>query len=66
MTYRDGSYVANDAAKRTSVVLIKHHVAMTWSDVKFWMENLTKVPTGFLSIIQVPPMIQNKILPDTK
>jgi hypothetical protein len=42
-------------------VLIRHHVAMTWPDVKFWMESLTKVPTGFLPIIQVSLMIQNKI-----
>jgi len=60
MTYGDGSYVANDMARRTSVALIRHHLVMTWPDVKFWIENLTKVPTGFLPIIQVPPMIQNK------
>jgi hypothetical protein len=33
---------------------------MMWPDVKFWMKNLIDVPTEFLPIIQVPPMIQNK------
>jgi hypothetical protein len=47
----DVSYVAYDVARRTCVALIRHHVAMTWLDVKFWMENLTEVPTGFLPII---------------
>jgi hypothetical protein len=32
----------------------------TWRDVKIRMENLTEVPNGFLPLIQVPPMIQNK------
>jgi hypothetical protein len=41
-------------------VLIRHHVAMTWPDVEFWMENLTEVLIEFLPIIQVLPMIQNK------
>jgi hypothetical protein len=34
-----------------SVALIRHHVAMTWPDVKCWMENLTEVSTEFLLII---------------
>jgi hypothetical protein len=38
-------------ARMTSVALIRHHVAMTWPDVKCWMENLTEVSTGFLLII---------------
>jgi hypothetical protein len=32
----------------------------TWRDVKNRTENLTEVPNVFLSLIQVPPMIQNK------
>jgi hypothetical protein len=32
----------------------------TWRDVKIRKENLTEVPNGFLLLIQVPPMIQNK------
>jgi hypothetical protein len=32
----------------------------TWRDVKIRTENLTEVPNGFLPLIQVPPMIQNK------
>jgi hypothetical protein len=32
----------------------------TWRDVKSRTENLTEVPNVFLSLIQVPPMIQNK------
>jgi hypothetical protein len=34
--------------------------ADTWRDVKIRTENLTEVPNGFLPLIQVPPMIQNK------
>jgi hypothetical protein len=34
--------------------------ADTWRDVKIWTESLTEVPNGFLPLIQVPPMIQNK------
>jgi hypothetical protein len=29
--------------------------------VKIWTENLTKIPTKFLPLTQVLPMIQNKI-----
>ncbi len=43
--------MANDVARMTSVALIRHHVAMTWPDVKCWMENLTEVSIGFLFII---------------
>jgi hypothetical protein len=32
----------------------------TWRPVKIRTENLTEVPNGFLPLIQVPPMIQNK------
>jgi hypothetical protein len=32
----------------------------TWRDVKIQTENLTEVLNGFLPLIQVPPMIQNK------
>jgi hypothetical protein len=32
----------------------------TWRDVKIQTKNLTEVPNGFLPLIQVPPMIQNK------
>jgi hypothetical protein len=32
----------------------------TWRNVKIQTENLTEVPNGFLPLIQVPPMIQNK------
>jgi hypothetical protein len=32
----------------------------TWRAVKIRTENLTEVPNGFLPLIQVPPMIQNK------
>jgi len=32
----------------------------TWRAVKIRTENLTEVPNGFLSLIQVPPMIPNK------
>jgi hypothetical protein len=32
----------------------------TWRAVKIWTENLTEVSNGFLPLIQVPPMIQNK------
>jgi hypothetical protein len=32
----------------------------TWRDVKIQTENLTEVSNGFLPLIQVPPMIQNK------
>jgi hypothetical protein len=32
----------------------------TWRNIKIWTENLTEVPNGFLPLIQVPPMIQNK------
>jgi hypothetical protein len=32
----------------------------TWRDVKIRTKNLTEVPNGFLPLIQVPPMIQNK------
>jgi hypothetical protein len=32
----------------------------TWRDVKIRRENLTEVPNGFLPLIQVPFMIQNK------
>jgi hypothetical protein len=32
----------------------------TWWDVKIQTKNLTEVPNGFLPLIQVPPMIQNK------
>jgi hypothetical protein len=32
----------------------------TWRDVKIQTENLTEVPNGFLPLIQVPSMIQNK------
>jgi hypothetical protein len=31
-----------------------------WRDIKIRTENLTEVPNGFLPLIQVPPMIQNK------
>jgi hypothetical protein len=33
----------------------------TWRAVKIRTENLTEVPNEFLPLIQVPPMIQNKI-----
>jgi hypothetical protein len=32
----------------------------TWRAVKIRTKNLTEVPNGFLPLIQVPPMIQNK------
>jgi hypothetical protein len=32
----------------------------TWRVVKIWTENLTEVPNGFLLLIQVSLMIQNK------
>jgi len=32
----------------------------TWRDVKIQTENLTEVSNGFLPLIQVPSMIQNK------
>jgi hypothetical protein len=32
----------------------------TWRDVKIQTENLTEVPNGFLPLIQVLSMIQNK------
>jgi hypothetical protein len=31
-----------------------------WRDVKIRTKNLTEVPNGFLLLIEVPPMIQNK------
>jgi hypothetical protein len=37
-------------------VLIRHHMAMMWPNVKFWMKNLTDVPNEFLYLIQVPPI----------
>jgi hypothetical protein len=33
----------------------------TWRAVKIWTENSTDLPNRFLPLIQVPPMIQNKI-----
>jgi hypothetical protein len=33
----------------------------TWRAIKIWIENLTKVPNEFLPLIQIPPMMQNKI-----
>jgi hypothetical protein len=47
-------------ARKTSVVLIKHHVAMTWPGINFRTENLTEVLNGFLPLTQVPLMIQIK------
>jgi hypothetical protein len=32
----------------------------TWRAVKIWTKNLIKVPNEFLSLIQIPSMIQNK------
>jgi hypothetical protein len=32
----------------------------TWRDVKIQTKNLIEVPNGFLPLIQVSPMIQNK------
>jgi len=32
-----------------------------WRDIKIWTKNLTEVPNGFLPLIQILPMIQNKI-----
>jgi hypothetical protein len=32
----------------------------TWREVKIRTKNLTEVPNGFLPLIQVSPMIQNK------
>jgi len=31
-----------------------------WGAIKIWTENLTEIPNGFLSLTQVPPMIQMK------
>jgi hypothetical protein len=32
-----------------------------WQGVKIWTKNLIEVPNAFLLLIQVPPIIQNKI-----
>jgi hypothetical protein len=32
-----------------------------WQAIKIWTESLIEVPNEFLFLIQVPPMIQNKI-----
>jgi hypothetical protein len=32
----------------------------TWRNVKIQTENLTEIQNRFLTLIQVPPMIQNK------
>jgi len=37
-----------------------HTKVDTWRAVKIWTENLTDVRNGFLPLIHVPPMIQNK------
>jgi hypothetical protein len=60
MTNKRWQLLANDVARMTIVALIRHHVAMTWPDVKCWMENLIEVSTGFLLIIYVSSVIQNK------